>query len=464
MARLQFLGGSHTVTGSKYLVDTGSIRFLVDCGMFQGSKELRLRNWDRLPIQPSSLDMIFLTHAHVDHIGMLPLFVREGFDGPVWSTAETLELSEINLADSAHLQEEDARFANKQGFTKHKPALPLYTVEDAQKCAPLFRPLSYNTLLDLADGSRIQFHDAGHVLGSSIVEVQLADGKGGYTTVVFSGDLGRTHALIDNDPFVMKRADYLLVESTYGNRMHPQEDPHQELAKVINDTAARGGSLVVPAFAMGRTQVLLYLMRDLKAKGTIPDLPVYVDSPMAITVTELYCRHIDDLSPEAREVYRTTGKCPIHCPNLHFIHTPQESKELNDLRYPCIIVSASGMATGGRVLHHLKYRLPDPRNTVLFVGFQANGTRGQLLKDGAKEIKIHGERVPVRARIHAIDSFSRHADAQEILRWLRGFQAPPKKTFVIHGEPEASATLADKIRSLGWKVSVPDYLALVELK
>ncbi len=464
MAQLQFLGGSLTVTGSKYLVDTGQIRFLVDCGMFQGSKELRLRNWDKLSVKPSSLDMIFLTHAHVDHVGMLPVFVREGFDGPVYSTAETLELSEINLADSAHLQEEDARFANKQGFTKHKPALPLYTLEDAQRCVPHFHALSYDKPLGLPDGSSLQFHDAGHVLGSSIVEARLPNGKGGFMSVVFSGDLGRSHSLLDNDPYVVERADYLLVESTYGNRMHPKEDAAQELAKLINETASRGGSLVVPAFAMGRTQILLYLLRDLKAKRAIPDLPVYVDSPMAITVTELYCRHIEGLSPEAREIYRSTGKCPIYCPNLHFVHTPQDSKGINDLRYPCIIISASGMATGGRVLHHLKYRLPDPRNAVLFVGFQANGTRGQLLKDGAKVIKIHGEQVPVNAGIHAIDSFSRHADAQEILRWLKGFKSPPKKTFVIHGEPEASTALAEKIRSLGWKVSVPDYLAVVELK
>jgi metallo-beta-lactamase family protein len=432
--------------------------------MFQGSKELRLRNWAELPVKPPSIDAIFVTHAHVDHIGMLPAFVRDGFQGSIWGTPETLELSEINLADAAHLQEEDARFANKQGFTKHKPALPLYTLEDAQKCFPHFRPLPYNKPLELADGSRVQFHDAGHVLGSSIVETQLANGKGSFTSVVFSGDLGRYHALIDTDPYVVERTDYLLVESTYGNRMHPKEDAPHELADVINDTARRGGSVVVPAFALGRTQILLYALRDLKARGVIPDLPVYVDSPMAISVTELYCRHIDDLSPEAREVYRVTGKCPIYCPNLHFIHTPQESKELNNLHFPCIIISASGMATGGRVLHHLKYRLPDPRNTILFVGFQANGTRGQLLKSGVKEIKIHGEQVPVRAKIHAIEAFSRHADAQEILRWLHGFKAPPKKTYVIHGEPEASAALAEDIRKLGWKVSVPEYLDTVDLK
>ncbi|MBZ5497094.1 MAG: MBL fold metallo-hydrolase [Acidobacteriia bacterium] len=464
MAYLQFIGGSQTVTGSKYLVDTGKTRFLMDCGMFQGSKELRLRNWDKLPVQPSTLDHIFLTHAHIDHIGMLPVYVREGYQGPAWSTPETLELTEINLADAAHLQEEDARFANKKGFSKHKPALPLYTLQDAERCVPHLRPLEYGKPLQLSDGSRVQFHDAGHVLGSAIVEVQVAAGDGNCTSIVFSGDLGRYHALIDTDPFAVERTDYLLVESTYGNRRHPQEDAPHELAEVINNTARRGGSLVVPAFALARTQILLYTIRDLKAKGIIPDLPVYVDSPMAISVTELYCRHIEDLSAEAREVFRATGKCPILCPNLQFVHTPQESQELNSLHYPCIIISASGMATGGRVLHHLKYRLPDARNTILFVGFQAYGTRGQILKDGAREIKIHGEQIPVRAQIHAIESFSRHADSAEILRWLGSFREPPKHTYVVHGEAESSAALAEAIRKLGWKVSVPEYLSTVKIK
>lgn len=464
MAHLQFLGGANTVTGSKFLVDTGGTRFLVDCGMFQGSKELRLRNWSEPPVKPSSLDHIFVTHAHIDHIGMLPVFVREGYEGEIWCTPETLELTKISLADAAHLQEEDARFANKQGFSKHKPALPLYTLEDVEKCIPRLRPLPHNKPFGFADGSQLQFHDAGHLLGSSMVEARLANGNGGFTTVVFSGDLGRYQALIDTDPYVMERADYLLVESTYGNRLHPNEDGPHELADIINETAKRGGSLVIPAFAMGRTQIILYTLRELKAKGIIPDLPVYVDSPMAISVTELYCQHIEDLSPQAREVYRQTGKCPVYCPNLHFLHSKDESQRLNNMSFPSIILSASGMATGGRVLHHLKFRLPDPRNSVLFVGFQANGTRGQILKDGAREIKIHGELVPVKAKIYSIDSFSRHADATEIMRWLSGFKVPPRKTCVIHGEPQASASLADDIRKLGWKVSVPNYLETYTLK
>jgi metallo-beta-lactamase family protein len=465
MAHLHFLGGSGTVTGSKFLVDTGKTRFLVDCGMYQGAKQLRLRNWEALPVRPETLDHIFLTHAHVDHIGMLPVFVRDGFQGPVWSTPVTLELSEINLADAAHLQEEDARYANKQGFTKHKPALPLYTLADVERAVQRLRPLEYGKSMELSDGSRVQFHDAGHVLGSAMVEAQLATGNGRTLSIVFSGDLGRRHALIDTDPFMIERADYLLVESTYGNRRHPDDEAMLELAETINETARRGGSLVVPAFALGRTQILLYKIRDLKARGVIPDLPVYVDSPMAISITEIYCRHIESLGAEAQEIFKATGECPMMFPNLHFIRTRQESQELNSLRYPCIIVSASGMATGGRVLHHLKYRLRDPRNTVLFVGFQANGTRGQLLKDGAREIKIHGEQVPVRAQIRSMESFSRHADSEEILNWLSRVRVPPKRTWVVHGEPEASAALADGIRkTLGWKVEVPDYLDVIELK
>jgi metallo-beta-lactamase family protein len=298
-----------------------------------------------------------------------------------------------------------------------------------------------------------------------MVEAQVSTGDGKFKSVVFSGDLGRYHAPMDTDPFAPERADYLLVESTYGDRRHPDEETSGELASLINETAARGGALVVPAFALGRTQILLYTLRDLKARGAIPDLPVFVDSPMAIAITEIYCHHIDSLGPEARKIFETTGKCPVMCPNLHFIHTPQESQELNSLRFPCIIISASGMATGGRVLHHLKFRLPDPRNTILFVGFQASGTRGQLLKNGAREIKIHGEHVPVRAHIRAFESFSRHADAPEILRWLGSLKAPPKLTCVVHGEPESSAVLAEQIRkSLHWQVRIPDYLDVIELK
>jgi metallo-beta-lactamase family protein len=465
MARIQFLGASGTVTGSKLLVDTGGSRFLVDCGMFQGAKKLRLRNWEPLPVQAGSLDHIFLTHAHIDHIGMLPVFVREGYKGPVWCTPPTIEIAGINLADAAHLQEEDARFANKQGFSKHKPALPLYTLLDAERAMQQMRPLEYARPMDLPDGSRIQFHDAGHVLGSAMVEAELSAGGKQRISIVFSGDLGRYDASLDTDPHAIERTDYLLVESTYGDRRHSREEGAEELAEIIHSTIRRGGCLIVPAFALGRTQILLYTIRELKAKGAIPDLPVFMDSPMAIALTEIYCRYVDNLDEEAQRVSQETGQCPVICPNLRFIHTPQESQELNSLRYPSIIISASGMATGGRILHHLKYRLPDPRNTVLFVGFQAAGTRGRFLKDGAREIKIHGEMVPVRAQIRTMDAFSRHADKTEIMRWLSKMRRPPKHTWVVHGEPDASAALAAEIRrALRWKVSVPEYLDIIELK
>jgi len=464
MASIQFLGASGTVTGSKYLMDTGHTRFMVDCGMFQGAKKLRLLNWEGPPISPPSVASMVVTHAHIDHIGMLPIFVRHGFQGPAWTTPATRELSEISLVDAAHLQEEDANFANKKGFSKHKPALPLYTLKDAERAIQHLRPLGYGEDMDLGGGARFRFRDAGHILGSSIVETDI-DVKGRTTRVVFSGDLGRYSALILKDPTPIDHADYLLVESTYGDRIHLVEETLHDVADIINETAKRGGILVVPAFALGRTQTLLYVIRELKASNKIPDLPIFVDSPMAVHVTELFCRHIDEFDEEAQAVYRATGKCPVLCPNLHFVRTTEESQELNEMRFPSIIISASGMATGGRILHHLKLRLPDPRSTVLFIGFQSDGTRGQLLKDGAREIKIHGEQIPVRAQIRSMESFSGHADAGEIMRWLRGFKEPPKLTFVVHGEAKSSAALAEEIRStLGWKTHLPEYMETLKFQ
>ena len=463
MAKLQFLGAAGTVTGSKYLVDTGKVRFLVDCGMFQGAKKLRLMNWSPLPVPASSIGQILVTHAHIDHIGMLPVFVREGFHGPVWSTPSTLELTGISLIDSAHLQEEDARFANKKGFSKHEPALPLYTIPDAERAIQQLRPLPYEKDLDLDGNARVRFHDAGHILGSAMLDAQLDLGSKPIR-VLFSGDLGRYNALILPDPTPIDRVDYLVVESTYGDRKHPPEHTFEEVAEIVNETARKGGMLVVPAFALGRTQTLLYVLRDLKARKAIPDLPIYVDSPMAIHVSELFCKYVDDLDSEARAIYKSTHEYPTICPNLHYMRSKEESQKINDLRYPAVIISASGMATGGRILHHLKHRLPDPRNTVLFIGFQSAGTRGQMLKDGAKEIKIHGEPIPVRAQIRSMESFSGHADSDEILRWLQTFKAAPQQTFIVHGEPESSKALEELIRrSLGWKTHIPELLETVSL-
>ncbi len=421
-------------------------------------------NWEKPPVSPESIDHVLLTHAHLDHSGMLPVLVREGFKGKIWATSVTAELCRISLLDAAHLQEEDARFANKMKFSKHEPALPLYTTEDAERVFPHLRAVDYDQPKELANGTRIRFLDAGHILGSAIVEVTAPDGEKP-VRLVFSGDLGRYDALILRDPASVDQADYLLVESTYGNREHPPEEPVEELRSIIIDTAKRGGMLIIPSFAVGRTQTLLYLLRDMRLRGLIPDLPIFVDSPMAQRVTDVFCRHIDIFDEEAKAVFNKTGVCPILSPNMQFVQSKEESQKINDMRYPAIIVSASGMATGGRVLHHLKFRLPDPRNTVLFVGYQAVGTRGQLLRDGARTIKIHGEMVPVRAQIRNIEAFSGHADSGEILRWLGTFKAPPKMTFIVHGEPDASKALADEIhRSLGWKTHIPEYLESYNLE
>jgi metallo-beta-lactamase family protein len=458
MTQIKFLGAAGTVSGSKYLIDTGETRFLVDYGMFQGPKNLRLLNWGPPLVPPSTVDHVLLTHAHIDHSGMLPVLVREGFKGKIWTTPVTAELCEISLLDAAHLQEEDARFANKMKFSKHEPALPLFTTQDAEQAIPHLRPVDYDQPMDLSDGTQVRFRDAGHILGSAIIEVNTKD-SGKPVRLVFSGDLGRYDALILRDPSPVDEADYLLVESTYGDRVHPAEEPVQELSAVINETARRGGVLVIPSFAVGRTQTLLYLMRDMKSRGIIPDLPVFVDSPMAQHVTEVFCRHIESFDQEAKTVFQKTGKCPVLCPNLQFVHTPEESRKINSMRYPSIIISASGMATGGRILHHLKYRLPDARNTILFVGYQSVGTRGQILRDGARTIKIHGEMVPVRAQIRTMEAFSGHADSVEILRWLKTFKKAPKLTFVVHGEPESSKALAKEIqRSLGWETHIPEHL------
>ncbi len=463
MAKLQFLGAAGTVTGSKYLVETGKVRFMVDCGMFQGAKQLRLMNWSPPPVPPASIGQILVTHAHIDHIGMLPVFVRDGFHGPVWGTPSTVELTRLSLIDSAHLQEEDARFANKMGFSKHAPALPLYTTQDAERAIQRLRPLSYEKDMELDGSARVRYHDAGHILGSAMLDARL-DLGGKPLRVLFSGDLGRYNALILPDPAPIDQVDFLIVESTYGDRKHPPEHTFEEVAAIVNETARRGGMLVVPAFALGRTQTLVYVLRELKARKAIPDLPIYVDSPMAVHVSQLFCKYVADLDEEARAVYQSTHEYPTICPNLHYVETKEESQKLNDLRYPAVVISASGMATGGRILHHLKHRLPDARNTILFIGFQSSGTRGQLLKDGAKEIKIHGEMIPVRAQIRSMESFSGHADSDEILRWLRGFKAAPKLTFIVHGEPESSKALEQQIRaSLGWKTHIAEYLETVTL-
>lgn len=450
--RITFLGATGTVTGSKYLVEAGGARILVDCGLFQGPKNLRRRNWAPLPVDPLSLDAVVLTHAHIDHSGYVPILVRDGFAGPVFSTAATRDLCRILLPDSGHLQEEDARRANKYGYSKHTPALPLYTRADAEGAIERFRAVEFDAPATVAEDVRITFSPAGHILGAASVRLEAAG-----RSIVFSGDLGRREDPIFRPPAPLRQADYLVVESTYGNRRHASEDPSTVLAAVVRRTAARGGLVVVPAFAVGRAQTLLHLIRRLKDAGEIPDLPVYLDSPMAIDATHLFCRYLGG--------HRLTeDECKRLCATARYVQTVEESKKISASRYPMIVISASGMATGGRILHHLKAFAPDPRNAILLVGFQAAGTRGEALANGAGEIKIHGAYVPVRAEVTRIDGLSAHADAHEILRWLDNVQTPPRTTFVTHGEPAAADALRRTIGARpGWRCRVPEYLERVEL-
>ncbi len=447
-----FLGATGTVTGSKYLLSFDSKKVLVDCGLYQGYKELRLRNWDKLPINPAEVDAVILTHAHIDHTGYLPLFVKNGFKGPIYSTPGTKELCAILLPDSGHLQEEDAYFANKYGFSKHKPALPLYTREDAEKVIPQFNTIPFRQNFQLYQNFSFDFLRAAHILGSAFVRLKYKD-----TTIVFTGDMGRSHDPIMREPDIIESTDYLITESTYGDRIHSAEHPQDQLAKVINQTAKRGGSVIIPSFAVGRSQSILYYISQLKEQKLIPDLPVFLDSPMAEDVTDIYTRYISEhrLGPE---------HCKRFCKVATYVNSVEESKKIDTYRVPIIIISASGMATGGRVLHHIKAYAPDERNTILFTGYQAGGTRGARMLKGEHEVKIHGQMVPIRAQVEYMTNTSAHADAEEILEWLGNFKKAPRKVFVTHGEPEGSAALKEKIENkFGWTCEVPHYLQQEQL-
>lgn len=448
---LQFLGGAGTVTGSKYLVRTDGRQVLLDCGLFQGLKELRRRNWDQPPFDASAVNAVVLSHAHIDHSGYLPLLVRHGFRGPVLCTPGTADLLRVLLPDSAHLQEEEAAAANRYGYSRHKPALPLYTAQNAQAALRLIEPRPYGERFPVTTGMAAIFRRAGHILGSATVELQL--GESDPFRLVFSGDLGRWGRPILRDPEPVPEADVLLVESTYGDRSHPP-DPKDALARIVRESAKRGGALLVPAFAVGRTQELIWLLRQLEEADRIPSLPVYIDSTMAIDVSDLYCRHADDHNLDMK-LLMDEKRCPLCCKQYHLARTPQESKALNHHQGPLAIISASGMATGGRILHHLKLRLPDPRTTVLLVGFQSIGTRGRALQEGARRVRIHGQDVPVRARVETLDGLSAHADREEILRWLSGFRRPPTQTYIVHGEPQPAQSLADALQTrLRWEAKV----------
>jgi metallo-beta-lactamase family protein len=455
---LTFLGATGTVTGSKYLLTSktesgASKRILIDCGLFQGLKQLRLRNWAVLPINPKNIQAVILTHAHIDHSGYLPLLVKNGFSGKVYCSEATRDLCEVLLLDSAHLQEEEARYANKGGFSKHNPALPLYTQEDAQNALALLTPVDYEKDIDLGDGLILKLFPSGHILGSAFVRIHNKK-----TSILFSGDIGRPHDILMKAPATIKQADYLVVESTYGNRLHDQTDPKVKLAEVINQTVQRKGVVVIPVFAVGRAQELLYYIHLLKSSGAIDNnIPVYLNSPMAVDATAIFNHFKSEhrLTPEQSYAL---------CHTAHMVNSIEASKQLNETKGPMIILSASGMATGGRVVHHLKAFAPNPNNTILFAGFQAAGTRGAAMLGGAESIKIHGEYVPVRAKVELISNLSAHADFSEIIAWLGGFQSPPKKTFITHGEPVAADAMRLHIEEqLHWRVTVPDYLETVTL-
>ena len=464
MATLTFLGAAGTVTGSRYLLEVGGERLMIDCGLFEGLKELRLRNWSPVPISAKSVQWLALTHAHLDHTGYIPRLINEGFDGEIYSTAATLDLCKLLLPDSGHLQEEDAEYANRKGFSKHRLALPLYTYNDAVASLDRFRAVDESKPLRVSEHFGLRYFPAGHILGARSILVEIRD-QGGLRRVLFSGDVGREQQLVIRRPAVPELEDdyVMLCESTYGDRLHPTDDFRSRLVDVVESTVARGGSVLIPAFAVGRTQELLYIFRELIEQKRLHSLPIHVDSPMAIDCTDLYRRHHEDHNLEMDALERRRIK-PFTPPGVHFDRTVEQSKALNDLRYPAIIISASGMATGGRVLHHLERCLPDHRNTILFEGFQAPGTRGHSLQAGAIAVKMHGAMVPVRARIESMENLSGHADYGELLRWLGSFSRPPKKVWLVHGEPQGAQSLRQKIADqLHWDADVAQYLQQITL-
>jgi metallo-beta-lactamase family protein len=463
MPKITFLGAAGTVTGSKYLVEAGGKRLLVDCGLFQGPKELQQRNWNNLLIDPASIDWVLLTHAHLDHTGYIPRLVQNGFRGPIYSNAATHELCQLLLLDSAHLQEEDAQYAAKKNYSSHKPPLPLYTVAQAQTSLAQFREIPRADVFSISPQFSVRPRDAGHILGSSWLELTITENDK-QTLVVFSGDVGRYDQPILKDPESPSRADFLLCESTYGDRDHPTGSVPDALADVINRVAKRGGAIVVPAFAVGRTQTLMYYVRELWEQKRIPPLPVYVDSPMAINVTDIYVKHKEDHDADFVQQEERGNHDPLNMQNVHMTRSVEDSKKINEVVAPCVIISASGMATGGRILHHLAHRLPDSRCAVLLVGYEAEGTGGRALADGAQYLRIHGEEVPVRAEIVKIDQLSAHAGRGELLRWLSGITVPPRQTFLVHGEPNALESFHGAITSkFNWPVTVPEYLQAFDL-
>src|SRR5580693_5560006 len=466
MAKLTFLGAAGTVTGSKYLVEAAGKRLLVDCGIFQGSQELSERNFKPLPVDPKTIDYLVLTHAHLDHTGWLPVLVKDGYRGPIFANPATIDLTGLLLKDSAHLQEEEALHAKLDKHNNHEAHEPLYVTDDVEPVLKLLKPVPRTGAFDISPEFHVTAFDAGHILGSTSLELIITE-KGKKTVVVFSGDIGRYDQPILNDPVTPpSTADALLCESTYGDREHPGGDAAELLAGIVNRVVKRGGSIVIPAFAIGRTQTFMYYLRQLEDQQRIPRLPVYVDSPMALSATDLYLKYNEDHDLEySREDSGGKGD-PLDVHEFHLTRSVEESKAINNVKTPCIIISASGMVSGGRVMHHLVQRLPDARNAVILAGFQAEGTTGRQLQDGAKIVRILGQQVEVRAEVQNLGQFSAHADRGEILRWLGGMPSPPRTTYLTHGEPAASQALKTLIETkMGpkWKVVLPAYRQTFDL-
>ena len=444
MVTLTSLGGAGTVTGSKHLLEQDGHRVLVDCGLFQGLKNLRELNWSPLPVDAASIDAVVLTHAHLDHTGYLPRLVNEGFRGPIVCSAGTRDVADLILKDSARLLEQEADFLNRRHATKHHPALPLYREEDAEHALKLFQVQPFHQPIELAGGATVTLRRAGHILGASTVDIEW-----GGQRVVLSGDLGRYDDPVMRDPEPIPQADYVVVESTYGNRVHDVADPAEALAQIVDRTAQRGGTVIIPAFAVGRTQLLLYYLWKLRSEDRLPDVPIYLDSPMAISASELLHKHRDDhrLAPDV---------CDAVCDIATYTRDTEASKRISANHFPKIVVSASGMVTGGRVLHHLAAFATDPRNSVLFTGFQAAGTRGRAMVEGARDIKIHGKWIHVRAEVEDLPTLSAHADSTELIQWLSTLSTPPRRAFIVHGEAQASEAFRSAIdHRLGWEAVVP---------
>ncbi|WP_143960799.1 MBL fold metallo-hydrolase RNA specificity domain-containing protein [Litoribacter populi] len=459
--RVKFLGGAKSVTGSRYLLEIDELRILVDCGLFQGLKELRERNWDEFPVDPSTIDMVLLTHAHIDHSGYLPKLVKGGFSGPIYATDATIAVAKILLKDAGKLQEEEADYARKKGFSRHEKPEPLFTIEDAERVFTLFQPVPFEKETKLAENVILKAFNAGHILGAAIFKLRLK-GENQEKKIVFSGDLGRFLDPVMFPPVTLPHADVLFLESTYGNRTSISSKAEDQLGQAIRETFRNKGVALIPAFAVGRSQMVLYYLHRLQKKGKIPQIPIYIDSPMAIDVTKLYVDfpQYHKLGPFFDEL----GANPFQHKNLHYYTSQEASLTLNHIKGDAIIISASGMATGGRILHHLYNRLPNEQDSVIFVGYQAEGTRGRRLLNGESTVRMYGIDVQVKAKIHYVEGLSAHADQTELLEWLEGFTNKPKMTFLIHGEEEPAQALADKINEeLGWQTVVPDYLESFEL-